>query len=259
MQDNPYYEIDKKGNKVLKFEGLTKTEIEDIKKIYDVVIGIDILHNKATKNYHHHSKNISYFSTKILVLGVTLYKKLIYFDSSTIFLKNVDYYFSKYKNPTYRNVSHKNYLKRGLTSNIFLFEPKKYYIPKGLYILENYNNYFLNFIVFKIDENIIYYTIFPDWNDKCKLDNNTMIESYYFYLYRNIDMDIKKNNYEVQLNMGYKPFLYPYDKEIKNKDKFSLNFNIYNIWDNVSKKMLQKFKEFDKYFEHIKTYRYNHL
>jgi alpha-N-acetylglucosamine transferase len=101
VQDNPYYE-----NGILKFEGLTTDEIEDIKKIYDVVIGIDVLVNYQHTN-HHHSKNISYYITKILVLGLTLYKKLFYYDSSTTILKNIDYYFTKYNKSTYRNLSFK--------------------------------------------------------------------------------------------------------------------------------------------------------
>jgi hypothetical protein len=259
VQDNPYYE-----NGILRFEGLTSDEIEDIKKIYDVVIGIDVLHNKYLSNNNHHSKNMTYLPTKALVLGITLYQKLLYYDSSTIILRNIDYYFTKYNKSTYRNFFSINGSNRGLTANIFIFKPKNFYIDKALYLLDNYNTYFGKSF-FTNDESIIYYTIFPNWNNN-QLDQSKFIESIYNDLNKNIDKNsninyYKNNNYEVSLNMAFKPFLYPYFKQIyfNNRDKFSLDFTLYNIWDNAAKKMLKKFKELTKYFEHIKTYRYTKL
>jgi len=258
VQDNPYYEIDKDGNKILKFEGLTTDEIEDIKKIYDVVIGIDILKlstNKVTYANNPQYKNMIYYCTKLLVLGITQYQKLICYDSSTIIMKNIDYYFTKYNRAMYRTMYPVQGIKRGITANIFLFNPKKYYLAKSLYILNNYNIYFLDLIQYYTnDENIFYYIIFPDW-DYNKLDE-TKFEDSLLFLNPNIDMNYNNSIYEAQLNVGYKPFMYPYNIDLKNKDKFSIDFNCYNIWDVAAKKLLKKFKDLNKYFEHIKTYRY---
>ena len=119
---------------------------------------------------------------------------------------------------------------RGLTANIFIFEPKNFYIDKGLYILNNYSSYFKNYMGFTNDENVMYYTIFPNWNN-IQLDQSKFIDLLYQSINRNIDKDsninyYKNNNYEVLLIMTIKPFLYSYIKEIDNKDKFSSNFTI---------------------------------
>jgi len=258
VQDNPYYEIDQNGNKILKFQGLTENEIEDIKKIYDVVIGIDILKlssNKVTYVNNPQYKNMIYYCTKLLVLGLTQYKKLICYDSSTIIMKNIDYYFTKYNRAMYRTMYPVQGIKRGITANIFLFSPKKYYLEKSLYLLNNYNKYFLDLIQYYTnDENIFYYTIFPDW-DYNKLDE-TKFEDAFLFLNPKIDINYDNSNYEAQLNVGYKPFMYPYNIDLKNKDKFSIDFYCYNVWDIAAKKLLKKFKTLNKYFEHIKTYRY---
>ena len=75
-------------------------------------------------------------------------------------MKNIDHYFTKYNRAKYRIMYPVQGIKRGITANIFLFSPKKYYLEKSLYLLNNYNTYFSDLIdYFTNDENIFYYTI----------------------------------------------------------------------------------------------------
>jgi hypothetical protein len=115
------------------------------KKIYDTVIGIDILTINSTKCGWYllpQYKNLFYYSTKALCLGLYEYKKLLYYDASTLIVKNIDYLFEKYHKSTYRiDYSYKDY-QRGLIANFFMFIPQKYYIEKIIYLVQNYDNIF---------------------------------------------------------------------------------------------------------------------
>ena len=251
VQDRPYYEIDNSGNSFMKFPGLNENEINDIKKIFDVVIGIDVLSNKSNNNVLENRieyKHIFYYCTKFLCLGLTDYKKIIYIDSSAFINLSIDTIFDEIKQSTYYNIFLRKNSLRGLVSNYYLFIPQDYYLEKGLFIIQNYLSLFDNYInTFSFDEDIIYYTIYPHWGTKL-LDDLS-----YYPTYVNIQHNIN-TNYHIFSNMRHKPFRFSLiDKE--NRFLFNNSFIIYNNWDLVVKKLLISYPELSKYFQFIKTYR----
>jgi hypothetical protein len=258
VQDRPYYELDILGNTYLKFKGLNESEINDIKKIYDIVIGIDLFKvniNKRTGwNLLPRYLKLPYYSTKSLVLGLTEYKKLIYYDSSTLIIKNIDYLFDKYNKSTYRLSYDHIDLKRGLVGNFFLFIPKKYYLYKSIYINDNYLNIIGDGKIScnTKDEDIIFYAVYPHWNNEI-LDENLFKTNYNRLPY--IDMKKIDYDYSVEFYMGIKPFLYPNGENIKERNMYNNNNNCYYYWDYGVKNLLKKYKNFNKYFEYIKTFR----
>jgi len=257
VQDKPYYETDIVGNTYLKFSGLSTSEIDDIKKIYDVVIGIDLfrvnVNERSGWNLLPRYLKLPYYSTKSLVLGLIEYKKLIYYDSSSLIIKNIDNLFNKYNKSTYRLSYDHIDLKRGLVGNFFIFIPKKYYLYKSMYINDNYLNIIGDGISCNTkDEDIIFYAIYPHWNNKI-LDEN---------LFKTNDnrlpyIDMKKINYDysVEFYMGIKPFLYPNGENIKERNMYNNNNYCYHYWDHGVKELLKKNPNFNKYFEYIKTFR----
>lgn len=261
VQDKPYYEVDIIGNSYLKYPGLSNKEIDDIKKIYDVVIGIDLLKvnisHRTQWNLLPRYVKLPYYSTKLLVLGLTQYDKLIYYDSTSLIYKNIDYLFDIHNKSTYRlDYQETLYnLKRGLVGNFYLFIPNLYYIPKGIYLLNNYQEIFGNKITcFTKDEDIIFYTIYPNWNDK--LLNSILFKTNFLrfpYFNKNLKNDIP---YSVETYMGLKPFMYPNDDDILERDMFNNNNNCYKKWDLSAKILLENNPLFNKYFEYIKTFRY---
>jgi len=260
VQDKAYYEVDISGESYLKFPGLNNNEIDDIKKIYDVVIGIDLLRVNTPERTEWdllpRYMKLPYYSTKIMVLGLIEYSKLIYFDSTALIYQNIDYLFDKYDKSTYRlDYSETLYgLKRGLVGNFYMFIPKLYYVYKGIDILNNYQSIFGNRITcFTKDEDIIFYSVYPHWNDKL-LDPNLFkinnIRLPYFEINKK-----KEYQYSVELYMGLKPFLYPNDDHILERDMYNNDNNCYYNWDLCAKNLLLYYPLFKKYFEFMKTFR----
>ena len=252
VQDKPYYEIDNYGNHFIKFPGLNENEINDIKKVFDVVIGIDVLSNKF--NTHNREgqieyKNIFYYCTKILCLGLTNYKKIIYLDSSTIVNLSIDNIFNEYNESSYYVIYHCKDSLRGLASNYYLFIPQDYYLEKGLYIIQNYLTLFENYFSgHTVDEDILYYIIYPHWG--LKLLENILYSVYTLNIQNNTNM-----NYNLFSSMVDKSFRYT----IANKDNrflFNNTLNIYNNFDTIVRTLLITYPDFNKYYEFIKTYRY---
>ena len=254
VQDKPFYEKDNVGNNYLKFQGISLDEIEAIKKIYDVVIGIDLIkvvEQRTQWNMLSQYKKLPYYCTKLLCLGLVDYKKLIYYDSSSLITKNIDYIFDNYNKSTYRVDNTE--LKRGLIGNFYLFIPNTYYIYKGIYLAQNYNSIFKNlFSNFTKDEDIVFYTVFPNWNNEF-LDASIFRGNYKRYPYFNAPSN---DSYSVELYMGKKPFLYPLNDDVIERDMYHNNNNCYYLWDLSVKKMLEKFPELYIFFEFIKTFRY---
>ena len=260
VQDEPYYEIDYTGSKYLKFHGLNKNEIDDIKKIYDVVIGINLLNltrKRSNTDLLQQYKNIPYYCTKLFCLGVSEYSKLIFYDASTLIMQNIDYLFDKYNKSTYRiNKIHSD-LKRGLTGNFYIFIPERYYIHKGIYLIENYSLFFGDLHkapYFTTDENIIFYSVYPHW-DKKVLDENLFYTNSDFYIFPYINKNSKNYNTPIELFMSIKPFLYPLSSNIKERQLFSCNFLSYKKWDIAAAKLIKYFPQLINYFIHINSFR----
>ena len=261
VQDRPFYENDIIGDKYIKFPGISKSNISDIKKIYDVVIGINLLNINIEKrsnwNLQSQYKNIPYYCTKLLCLGLEEYSRLIYYDSTTLIIKNIDNIFEEYKYSTYRNDKLLLALKRGFIGNFYLFEPRLYYLYKGIYLTENYNFIFKNiYSLFTKDEDVIYYTVYPHWGYN---GEEFVFDDYIFRtnsLRRPYFNTIEKIwNYSIELYVGQKPFLYPLKDENEERNMYNNNNNCYKSWDKVVPLIIKKYPKFNKYFQYIKTFR----
>jgi hypothetical protein len=257
VQDKPYYE-----NNILKFPGLNKDDIEQIKKVFDVVIGIDIITNNLNNfnksfdtndiskriNY----KNIFYYCTKIVCHSFIYYKKLFYYDASVLINQDLIDIFKNNKS-SFLNIS--NLYKNGLHGACNFIIPKSYYIFKFFNLLENYNQIFIksNFVSpCTIDEVMVYYTIFPNWGNN--LDYSLISDNYYRKSYYDLYND--NITYPIEIFAVTKPFRYSLDINQYERNLFNLNNTCYYSWDNVVQLLIEKFPEFKKYFRYIKTCRY---
>ena len=258
VQDKPHYEKDINGKDLLRFEGISKKYINDIKKVFDIVIGIDLLKtNLGNKNkddkYKINYENILYYCTRSFILGLIQYEKIIYLDASTYIIKSIDYLFDQYNISTYRSF---NSFWRGLFGNFIFIKSNSYYFEKSLYLINNYYNIFNNEFIslFTYDEDIIYYAIYPHWN-KIRIDE---ILFYNILFNPNFQIEDKvRRTYPVMSNGQLKPFRYPIMNNIVERNMFDNNGVNYKDWDNGVNLLVEKYPKFKKYFEYIKTYRYN--
>ena len=250
VQDKPFY---KDGE--IKHIGLSKNEIEDIMKIYDCVVGIDLLYIPidATTSGLHYVTIGNYLITKVIMFSFTMYSKIFYYDASTIIQSNVDYYFTKYKGNMYYNPE--NVDKYELAANLYIFEPKTYYIIKSFYLIKNYTIIYKDRLksISTPEENVLFFTIYPHW-EKERIDINE-IRTNFFNKIPYVQTNKKNKHYNFNLNVVHKPFLYNYYTDIDN-NFFIVNFNYYKIWDENAKNIIIKYPQFKKYYEFIKTFRY---
>lgn len=247
VQDKPYY-VD--GNIIS--PGLNKDEINDIKKIYDCVVGIDLLNidlkEKRVGMLPSHYSNIKYYVTKVLVTGFIKYKKIFYYDSTTMIQKNIDYYMKVFNNNKYYTVYNDN-LHRGMVGNLCLIIPKTYYLNKMMYLIKNYNKYFGNNFYFTPDEDVFYYTCYPNW-DKIQINSKTIKYNAIRNPYINSYNQNINNNYCFNTYVILKPFIC-----IINNNMFQQNHTCYKIWDDNAENIMIKYPELSKYFRFINTYR----
>jgi predicted phage tail protein len=82
------------GKKIM---GISQKVINDLLLLFDEVIGVDLLgvNNYVIPTDHFTNsstyENIFYYCTKLVVVGLTQFDKIIYLDASTIIQKNIDY------------------------------------------------------------------------------------------------------------------------------------------------------------------------
>ena len=262
VQDKPYYD-----NGILKHPCLTSDEINDIGKFYDCIVGVDLIDvkiNDIKNKFQTHYANVQHYVTKYLFCGFIKYSKIFYYDASTIIQKNVDYYMTKYNESKYYNTDNED-LHRGLAGNILMIIPKSYYLDKLFYIAKNYYELFKNKYSFNTpDEDIIYYTVYPNWSKK-QIDFNEIYSNlsmrwpYIKVLHKNID---KTQQYNFSTNIVVKPFLYN-DTNMNcfttncNSTFFNANHTCYKLWDLSAAAIIKLYPELYKYVEFIETYRYN--
>jgi hypothetical protein len=248
---------------------LTPEEINDIGKFYDCIVGVDLIDvkiNNIKNKFNKHYSNLQYYVTKYLFCSFTEYSKILYYDASTIIQKNIDYYMTKYNENKYYNTDNEN-LNRGLAGNIVMIIPKSYYIDKLLYISKNYYKLFKNTYIFNTpDENIIYYSVYPNWSKK-QIDYNEIYSNLYMrWPYLNVlpkDID-KIQKYNFSTNIIIKPFLYNDSNSNKESERryqinstfFNANHICYKLWDLAIAEIIKLYPELYKYVEFIKTYRY---
>ena len=249
VQDKPYYD----KNNVIISHGLNKNDIENIKKIYDVVVGVDLIVTDIFKINLHHT-NLQFYCTKLLCFSFTYYNKLIYYDSSTLITKNIDNLFEKYDKSSYFNIDLKLKSGRGVHGAFLFIVPKLYYVNKLLYLLEKniLNNHKDWFSVFTHDEDHSYYTIYPNWNT-ILLDNKILENNSYRMPYIN---EYKLIDTSIQFYVKEKPFKHPISTGIIEHNFFTLNNDCYLEWDLIVQQLIVKYPYLSNYFKYIKTYRY---
>jgi hypothetical protein len=252
VQHEPYYE-----NNILKFKGLSNKDIEKIKEIYDVVIGINIIYKYISNNIKYNEdrinyKNILYYATKILCCGFTYYEKILYGDASIIITRDISQIFDCSKSSFLHYMGGFDF---HLMACIILIIPQKYYISKILYLLKNYYKLFNDFsdTSYNIDEFLLYYTIYPHWGERrlnyyWHLIGENYIRKKYFDNYKN-------TSYSIELYGIKKPFRSSLDIKETERDLFNLNHLCYYTWDLCVSELIKKYS-IKEYFKYIKTFRY---
>jgi hypothetical protein len=265
IQNKPFYEKDYLNNYYIKYDGIDQDIINDIMEIFDVVLLIDP--NTISKRYRKKSAidndlfNLINNKSNKIIFSYTEYQKILKISEESILNKSIDYLFDLYNKSVYTvDYNHYDYT-GGLKGAITLIEPKKYYIFKTIYLINNFKMIFknLNFFISKTSL-ISYYTIFPNWNDN-KFDK--FIINYNYNYEFNINLYSKYyDNFDIEYYEYFKPSNFFIDQKHINKiynfdkrSKFNLNLINYKKWDLMVKKLLEKFPNFAKYFDYIKTYR----
>ncbi len=168
VQDKPY-----KVNQNKTFEGISEKGIQNLLELFDMVIGIDLLKVKNYKKINdliHFTesstyKNILYYVTKGQMLSLTQFDKLFYMDASNYVGKNIDYLFGKYSKPTIQFDREWKETGVGYRGTIVFIIPSLIYYYKLLSYIHDYNKFFHNYYFIRgIDELLIFYAIYPNWN-----------------------------------------------------------------------------------------------
>jgi hypothetical protein len=265
IQDKPYYETNIIDDSYIKFEGIDKSIINDISQYFDVIINFNMiqiltLKKEHSKNFLSKMDGLEFYNKYIsifILFSYTQYKKLLFVQNNLIINKSIDYIFDKYDKSIFTNdYNHYNY-KGGLFGNIILIIPKKYYFPKILYLIDNFQYIFKdNDLIGTYDQIILYFTVFPNWNTE-KLPK--FFINYNYSTYPDIDFYKEyKDDYYIDYywinNLPYAFHNKTYLK-ITERNNFSMNFINFKKWDLCAKRLITDFPKLNKYFEYIKTYR----
>ena len=249
-------------------ERITEDKIDEINKIYDLVIGINIIKLDSKSKYFLEKKafykNINYYCTKNNILGLIEYKKIIYLDASCIVNKNIDYIFEKYHKSTYKcNIIYgewelTNHM--GLHGNFLYILPSIYNYNKFLIYKKEYdNNIGKYYMTYSHDEIMFFYSIYPEWNNEPKnMFNNSLVNRSYkkfLIINRDINYEYYKNNIGVFLYELEKPFRHVNNPDYRNTDLENLTYIAYKPFDEIVKSLINEKPEMIKYFEYIKTFR----
>lgn len=223
--------------------GVSQSTINDLLNIYDVIYGVDYLeipnyipHSKNfTYRYKTHYQNISSYVTKSNVFGLLDYEKIFFCDSSTILTKNIDFIFN-YDFATYNYDKIINRTGLGLRGTFFLVMPSLFNYNKSLYLINNYYNIFKTYFFIRgVDEVIIFYTVYPNWNEE--------------YLPKNFDCNrIKTKNDSCSI------IYYQINKPFKKNDK-DKNLEDYKYWDEINQQLFINYPKMKKYYSHITSFR----
>jgi alpha-N-acetylglucosamine transferase len=250
--------------------GIKKDKIDEINKIYDLVIGVDIIKIECKSIYFLEMeifyKNIKYYATKNNVLGLIEYKKIIYLDASCIVNKNIDNIFESYNKSTYkcynRNDEWELTNHMALHGNFLYIIPSIYNYNKLLIFIKEYDEHIGKYyITYSIDEVMFFYSIYPEWNDNPNkmFDGDIVNTSYKKYMIINkelyYDYEKLKNNSSVFIYEMNKPWRYENSQIYKNTDLENITVINHKPFDEIVKSLINEKPEMLKYFEYIKTFR----
>lgn len=246
VQDKPYKSKDGK-----EYPGVSKKNIEDLMNVFDYVVGCDLLEIEGYKKPEEghftakdHYSNIRFYVTKMNVLGLTLFEKVFFLDSSTILNENIDWVFDKYSLSTFIDDGEYRESGVGLRGAFCLIRPKMEYYKKCVYLIRNYKKIFgESYFMRGVDEVILYYSIYPHWSKEL-LKEDLICSSN--------KIGFSKENCPIIYYQVFKPF-----KPILDMDPNVIRklYKNYMIWDEVVKELLEKYPILRKYFESIQDFR----
>ena len=256
VQDKPYYEKDYLNNTYKKIDGLSHSDIEIIKELFDVVISVSLQKISTKKNSKWNKIFYHIIYDSLYPYCYSEYKKILFLTNASIVNKNIDFLFDKYDKSTYALDYPTRDYKGGLFYNIILYIPQKYYLKKFEYIMKNYEIIFKNlFFMIPKMANIIYYTFFPNWSEK-KFDLNLINYNFQRLPYININIDFYNDFY---IDYYYTPYVpnnfYNMYMDMRERSKYNLNNMNFEKWDLMVSRLLEQFPKYYKFFDFIKTYR----
>ena len=248
---------------------ITKDQIDDINKIYDLVIGVDIIKIECRSKYflekEIYYKNIKYYATKNNVLGLIEYEKIIYLDASCIVNKNIDNIFKTYHKSTYGISNNYEWAltnHMALRGNFLFIIPSIYNYNKLLTFIKEYDEQIGKYYMpYSIDEVMFYYSVYPYWaNNPDKMFNSNIIDMSYkksIHINKDLYYDYEKlkNNSYVYSYVVVKPFRSITEQLYTNSDLENLTLINYKPFDDTVKSLISEKPEMLKYFEFIKTFR----
>lgn len=249
VQDTPY-EVPG-SNRVL--EGVSPKGIKDLLKVFDFVVGCDILsirdYRPPTQGHftsNSHYSNIQYYVTKLNILGLTQYKKLFYLDASTMVDKNIDYIFGEFNQSAFFFDVEYKYSHVGLRGTFFLIVTKPFYFKKSIYLINNYNSIFKDYYFCRgIDEVVLFYSIYPNWSKK-------MIDFHFACNGNDLNKRIDENICKIHYFQILKPFEPILDKSPNLVKQYYEN---YNKWDEMVRELLTLNPTLQSYFKKIRDFR----
>lgn len=242
VQDKPY-----QANKNTIFKGISEKGIKDLLELFDMVIGVDLLkvqnYKKNNRLTHFTNrptyKNILYYVTKGQILALTQFKKIFFLDASNYVGKNIDFVFDKYRHSTFQyDMEFKN-TKVGYRGAYFLLNPKITYYYKLLSFVKDYNKFFNNLYFCRgIDELLIFYSIFPHWD-------NTKMPSNFTCAKR-----INRPSCDIRYFQVIKPF-----RRNMEERKQKIPVEIFFEWNHHAKNIINKKPHLSTYYKHIPEFR----
>ncbi len=249
MVQDKGYKIEKEAGRIEYFQGVSQKCIDDLLELYDYVIGVDLLKvkNYIPSPYHFTNNssysNILYYVTKGQVLGLNMFKKIMYLDASSYLENNIDSVFTDFKSSTFLGDKEFQHTKVGIHGAFFLVTPNKYFYHKHMTFVNDYNKYFSDLYFMRgIDEVLIFFSVFPNWSNThfdthfaCRKNKKRAFEDCDIYHFQ-IDKPFRKNDSNPM-------------------ESIKSHYIYYDDWDKIVKILLKSHPQFKFYFNHIKGFR----
>ncbi len=244
VQDKSY----KKDNGDI-INGISYKTIKDLLKVYDFVYGCDLLwiDNYQPPQNHFTSRkfyeNIKYYVTKVNILALHQYSKILYLDGSTYANKNLDSIFNQFSKSSFVNDQEFEESNMGIKGGFFLYEPKIEYFRKSIFLIKNYMNIFQNLYFCRgVDEVVLFYSIYPNWSDK--------------KIQRSFACDGNTINKNKQCSLTYFQMYKPF-RPINhfNQNLIKRIYQNYSDWDNIVNNLIQLNPNLKIYFDPIQQFR----
>ncbi len=249
MVQDKGYKVEKENGIIEYFQGVSQKGIDDLLELYDYVIGVDLLKvkNYVSSPYHFTNNvnysNILYYVTKGQVLGLHMFKKVMYLDASSYLENNIDSVFTDFNSNTFLGDKEFEHTQVGIHGAFFLVTPNKYFYHKHMLFVNDYEKYFNDLYFMRgVDEVLIFYSVFPNWS-RAHFDRHFACRKNKKKAFENCDI------YHFQFD---KPFR---KNEHNAMESIKSHYLYYDDWDKIVKILLKSHPHFKFYFNHIKGFR----